>query len=161
MAQGDELQQLVLARWQGLIDALASQPLCRRQGGEIGARYGLEQGGELHRFLQEVDGPLLEGLHRQGHLPVAGEKQYGDGTLGRLQPLLQLGPRQARHAAIQDQAGGPGRVYVTQERLAVGEAADPQIAALQHEAQGVEHGPIVVDQVERGLGLARHLSSRC
>ncbi len=43
------------------------------------------------------------------------------------------------------------QVDLGQKALAIGKAEQlPLVAALQHEAQGVEHGLVIVDQIERG-----------
>lgn len=82
---------------------------------------------------------------------MAGEKEDGDGALGRLQPLLHLGARQPRHAAVEDEAGGLVQIDLCQKALAIGKAEQlPLVATLQHEAQGIEHGLVIVDQIERG-----------
>ena len=64
----------MLARGEPPVGGQLGETGGRTQRCLLGPADGGEQGGQLHRLLQEIHRPLLEGLHRQRHLAVAGEK---------------------------------------------------------------------------------------
>ncbi|MNB97069.1 hypothetical protein D3C75_442890 [compost metagenome] len=113
-----------------------------------GAAYRLQQHVGVHRFLQQVEGALLEETHRGGDIRLAGEEDDGKGIGYPVERLLQLATAHPRHAEIEDQATRLVEIRLGQEAASPVVALQRDLYRLQQPAQRRPYCGIVVHQID-------------
>ena len=104
--------------------------------------------GFVKRLLDEIHGAFFHGVHRHGHIAVAGDKHDGQGRANLDQPRLQLQAGHAAHADVYQKAGHFARVVAAEEGFGRIKATHPVAFALEQPLQRIAHRLVVVDDVD-------------
>ena len=123
-------------------------------GGLVAGDRGVdhfEKARVVHGLLQEVDGAVLQGVHR--HVDVAVTRNEDDREVAAhgLQFVLELQSRHVRHAHVEKNRAVAAEVGGGEEAVRVGERHDVVGFAREQKGPGAADAVVVVDHADEGF----------
>ena len=127
-----------------------------------GTAHAVEQGVAGKGFFQKVVSARAHGLHRQGHITMAGNQQHRQLGVLRVQVRQQLQPVHARHADVTDHHARPVSRDAFSQAIGFGQRQHFKPGQVQGLAERLAQVRIIIDQDDlyaRINGLAHDLES--